>query len=213
MTAPRRALILIDIQNDYFSGPLEIHHPAAEAALARITSAIDTATEVGMPIAVVQHAIGEGAPVFDPTTPAFELHPEIEGRRTGSWKQIVKKHSSVFVDTELMAWLREDDIDTVTFTGFMTNNCVLASSVDTESLGLAAEVLSDATGAISIANDAGFASAKTVHETLMALLNSNWAAVGTTADWSEAVAAGAALTRSDFVSSAVAGAEQSAQVS
>lgn len=39
---------------------------------------------------------------------------------------------------------------------------------------LRAEVLSDATGAINLANTAGATSAETVHATLFALLNSNW---------------------------------------
>ena len=52
------------------------------------------------------------------------------------------------------------DVDTVTLVGYMTNNCVLASAVEAEFLGFTTEVLSDATGAINLANDAGFATLK-----------------------------------------------------
>ena len=65
---------------------------------------------------------------------------------------------------------RQHDVDTVTLAGYMTNNCVLASAVEAEFLGFSTEVLSDATGAINLANDAGFADAKTVHTTLLTLL-------------------------------------------
>ena len=44
----------------------------------------------------------------------------------------------------------------------------------------------------------------------MALLNSNWAAVHTTAEWIEALGTGSALAQSDFVSSAVEGARRAA---
>jgi len=49
-----------------------------------------------------------------------------------------------------------------------------------------------------------------VHTTLMALLNSNWAAVHTTAEWIEALGTGSALAQSDFVSWAVEGARRAA---
>jgi hypothetical protein len=79
--------------------------------------------------------------------------------------------------------LREQGIDTITLSGYMTNNCVIASAASAEPLGFTVEVLRDATGAIDLANDAGTASARQVHETLMALLHSNWAAVTDTAAW------------------------------
>lgn len=49
-----------------------------------------------------------------------------------------------------------------------------------------------------------------MHTTLMALLNSNWAAVHTTAEWIETLGTGSALAQSDFVSSAVEGARRAA---
>ena len=74
-----------------------------------------------------------------------------------------------------------------------------------EPLGLAVEVLSDATGAIDLVNDAGSAPARQVHETLMALLHSNWAAVTDTDTWIAALPTGEALTKSDLVTSAAQG--------
>ena len=171
-----------------------------------IARAVDAATAAGIPIVAVQHSAGEGAPVFAPGTPEFGLHPDIERRRTDAWKSVVKQYGSVYADTDLTAWLRRQDIDTVTLVGYMTNNCVLASAVEAESLGFNTEVLSDATGAISLANDAGFADAKTVHTTLLTLLNSNWAAVSTTGAWADALKAKEALKKSDLGSSAIAGA-------
>ncbi|MFI6823195.1 isochorismatase family protein [Micromonospora sp. NPDC050187] len=212
MTTPRRALILIDVQQDYFGGgPLEIQYPPHVESLPQITRAIDAATAAGIPVVAVQHAMGEDAPVFNPTQPGFQLHPEVESRRTAGWKSVVKQYGTVFAGTDLLAWLREREIDTITLVGYMTNNCVLASAAEAETHGLAAEVLSDATGAINIANEAGFADAKTVHTTLLALLNSNFAAVADTVTWSSAVAAGRLLPKSDLGTSAVLGAQRAAR--
>ncbi|MER7485095.1 hypothetical protein ABTY20_03970 [Streptomyces sp. NPDC126497] len=87
----------------------------------------------------------------------------------------------------------------------MTNNCLLSTSAAAEPLGFTVEVLSDATGAIHIANEAGTASAQQVHETLMTLPHSNWAAVTTTDTWAAAVADENPLPKSDLVTSAAQG--------
>lgn len=211
MASPRRALVLVDIQQQYFDGPLEIHSPSHTDSLAKITQAIDAANEASLPVVVVQHSAGPGAPVFNPDAAEFALHPEIERLRTDDWKHVVKQYSSVYPGTGLAEWLRERDIDTVTLAGYMTNNCILASAAEAEVLGFTTEVLSDATGAIHLSNAAGSASATTVHQTLMALLQSNWAAVASTDEWAAAAAAGSSIAASNLVESAIAGAQHAAQ--
>jgi nicotinamidase-related amidase len=208
VNSPRRALVVIDVQQVYFDGPLEIQHPPHAESLPHVARAIDAANAAGIPVIAVQHTMGEEAPLFNPTQPDFQLHPEIAGRRTDGWKQVVKDRSSIYSGTDVADWLREQGVDTVTLVGYMTNNCVLASAVEAEGLGFATEVLDDATGAINLANDAGVADAKTVHATLMTLLNSNWAAVASTEAWTRAVEAQQPLPKSDLGTSAVEGARQ-----
>lgn len=87
----------------------------------------------------------------------------------------------------------------------MTNNCDIATAVEAEGLGLAAEVLSDATGAIHLANEMGKVPAEVLHEVLLVLLHSNFAAVGTTEAWVTAVQSGEALPKSDLGTSATQG--------
>ncbi|WP_072312850.1 isochorismatase family protein [Agrococcus sp. Marseille-P2731] len=208
MTSPRRALVVIDVQQEYFGGPLEIGYPAHSDSLPRIVGAIDAANAAGVPVAVIQHTAGAGAPVFDPEGPRFALHPAVEERRTDRWKSVVKRFGSVYADTDVAQWLQEQQVDTVTLVGYMTNNCVLASAVEGEGLGLKTEVLADATGAVHLANHVGAVDAQTVHTTLMTLLASNWAAVGAVEEWVAALEAGEPMRRSDLGSSAVAGAQQ-----
>ena len=85
------------------------------------------------------------------------------------------------------------------------NNCILASAAQAETLGLATEVLSDATGAIDLRNQAGAADAEAIHAMLMTLLHSNWASVATTDQWCRALARGGPLPGGNLVSSAMAG--------
>ncbi|GAA1750782.1 isochorismatase family protein [Kocuria aegyptia] len=213
MPSPQRALVLIDVQQDYFGGgPLEIQHPTHTESLPRIVRAIEAADAAGIPVVAVQHTMGDGAPVFDPTQPGFQLHPEVARRRGENWKTVVKQYGSVYADTDVSTWLHEQGVDTVTLVGYMTNNCVLASAVEGEGLGFTTEVLADATGAVNLTNEVGSVDAETVHTTLMTLLHSNWAAVASTETWVQALNAQQPMPGSDLGSSAAAGAQQRATV-
>lgn len=206
MSAPRRALIVIDPQQEYFTGLLPIQYPPRDESIRRIADAIDAAERAGIPVVMVQHDAGDAAPVFDSTKQEFRLHASLEERDASAWKRVVKDYSSVFPGTGLHEWLLENDVDTITLAGYMTNNCVIASAADAETRGITVEVLSDATGAIDIANEGGSADAKTVHTTLMALLHSNWAAAAPTAAWVAAVESGTTLAQGNLPESAAAGA-------
>lgn len=128
MTPARRALIVIDAQQEYFTGRLRIQYPPRDESIQRINDAIDAAERVGIPVVMVQHAMSEGAPAFSPSTPQFRLHSSLEERDAATWKSVVKQYSSIFPGTGLDEWFREQGIDTITLTGYMTNNCVLASA-------------------------------------------------------------------------------------
>ncbi|GAA2731179.1 isochorismatase family protein [Actinocorallia aurantiaca] len=207
MTSPRRALIVIDAQQEYFDGPLTIQHPPREATVAAIVDAVNAAVAAGIPVVAVQHTAPAESPVFASGSAGWRLHPEVERAVQGA-KKIEKRFSSVFPQTGLAEWLRDQGVDTVTFAGYMTNNCDLASVVDAETLGFEAEVLSDATGAIHLANAAGKVSAGDLHRTLMVLFQSSMAAVATTGEWRKALESGAALEKSNLVVSALDGLQQ-----
>ena len=207
MTAPRRALIVIDVQNEYFDAdrPLAVAYPPRDESLKRVLTAMDAAHDAGVPVVTVAHVWPAGSPVFAEGAEETRLHPDVAARSDAVAAHVVKQGSSVFTADGLPEWLRDNAIDTLTLVGYMTNNCVLASAAGAEPAGIAVEVLADATGAIHLANAAGSASAQQVHETLMVLLHSNWAAVAGTDAWIDAVAAGRPLDKSDLGSSALQG--------
>lgn len=205
MTSPRRALILVDIQNEYFDGPMEIQYPPREEALAAIIEAITIAGENNLPIAAIRHELPEGAPVYAAGSPGAALHPEIAKLVQPDWHQETKIFASVFAGTNLEEWVHNQEVDTITLVGFMTNNCVIGSAVGAESLGLNVEVLSDATGAIDISNAAGSVDAKTLHTALLTVLHSNLAAVTDTAGWKKSVTDKVAVSAGNLVESALEG--------
>ncbi|MEV7604157.1 isochorismatase family protein [Paenarthrobacter sp. NPDC089322] len=202
---PHRALIVIDAQQEYFDGLLPIQYPDRDQSITSIQTAIKAAEQTGTPVVVVQHELPAEAPVFAAGSATWQNHPQVAVHENAAARLINKQYSTIFADTDLEAWLREQGIDTITLAGYMTNNCVVASAAAAEPLGFTVEVLSDATGAIDLANDAGTASARQVHETLMALMHSNWAAVTDTATWTAALRTGTTPTKSDLITSAAQG--------
>ena len=178
---PRRALIVIDVQNEYFTGQLRIEYPDPQHSLARIGQAMDAAHAAGIPIVVVQHQAPAGAPIFAPGSHGVALHPDIARRPHDLL--LTKQLASCFAGTNLADWLREREIDTVTVVGYMTHNCDLSTVIEGMHLGFKMELLSDATGSLPYANKAGTATAEEIHRVVSVVMQARFAAVLTTDEW------------------------------
>ena len=99
---PKRALLVIDVQNEYFTGKLPITYPAG--SLTNVLSAMDAAHAQGVPIVAIQHASPQpDAAVFRKGSKEWELHPEVAAR-----PHDVLIHKSLpgsLTGTELETWL------------------------------------------------------------------------------------------------------------
>lgn len=198
-----RALIVIDVQNEYETGVLPIVHPPLATSLPNIGTAMDTARSAGIPVIVVRQQAPEGAATFAAGSPGAELHPVVDGRPHDH--VVVKTFPGAFTGTDLGPWLRERDISLVTLVGFMTQNCIDATAKQAFDAGLGVEILDDATGTLPYANSAGRVDAEQLHRTILVALNARFAAVGSTADWVRAIAAGESLAGSTVFDSAAEG--------
>ena len=160
----KRALVVIDVQNEYFSGLLPITHP--QGHLQNILRAMDAASACDVPTVVVQHASAQpDKPFFRPGSPQWQLHPEVESRRRDLL--IEKNLPGSFTGTSLEDWLRARGIDTVTIAGYMTHMCCDTTARQAVHLGFAAEFLSDATGTLPLSNAAGEVSAEELHRAIL----------------------------------------------
>lgn len=177
----RRALIVIDVQNEYVTGRLPIEYPAVELSLDNIGRAMDAARAGGIPVVVVRNGTPAGTPIFALGSDGWQLHPVVAGRPRDH--HVDKNLPSAFSGTDLEAWLRARGIDCLTVVGYMTHNCVDATVKHAVHLGLSAEVLEDATGSVPYANRAGTADARQIHETFMVVMQSRFASVMSTAAW------------------------------
>ena len=197
--APKRALIVIDVQNEYFSGNLRIEYPPVGDSLPNILRAMDAAHAAGIPVVVVRHLAPAGAPIFAPGSHGVELHPQVAERPRDLL--LDKSKASALSGTGLGDWLRERDVDTLTLVGYMTHNCDDSTARQAAHEGWQVEFLDDASGSLPYANSAGAATAEEIHRVFSVVLHSSFAAVASTADWLAAVASGKALERDNIYAS------------
>ncbi|SIT49997.1 Isochorismatase hydrolase [Paraburkholderia piptadeniae] len=199
MSTPRRAVIVIDVQNEYVTGDLPIEYPDVQTSLANIGRAIDAARAARIPVVVVQNLTPPGAPIFARGSDGAELHPVVASRERDHF--IEKALPSAFTNTDLADWLAARDIDTLTVVGYMTHNCDASTINHALHMGLAVEFLHDATGSVPYENSAGFASAEEIHRVLSVVLQSRFAAVASTQQWIAAVESGGQLERGSIYAS------------
>lgn len=198
--SPRRALLVIDVQDMYFDGQtLPIEYPPVTQSLPNITAAMDAAHSANIPVVVVRHAPPAGASDAERSAPHWQLHPDIARRPADH--AIEKPRPSVFTDTDLAEWIAQHGIDTLAIVGYMTHNCDASTVYEAAHRGLKVEFLSDATGALAYENSAGRVSAEEVHRVYSVVFHTNFAAVSTTAAWIDAIGTGQSLPMDNIFAS------------
>ncbi|TIT72715.1 MAG: isochorismatase family protein, partial [Mesorhizobium sp.] len=63
-TQPRRALVVVDVQNDYNGGNLAIQHPPFADSVANVARAMDAAAAAGIKVVVIKQMAPETSPIF-----------------------------------------------------------------------------------------------------------------------------------------------------
>ncbi|PRC94495.1 cysteine hydrolase family protein [Solimicrobium silvestre] len=195
----KRALVVIDVQNEYFSGNLLVEYPDPNVSLKNVGLAMDVAHAAGVPILVVQHTAPQGAPIFQKGQPEWELHDIVKSRKHDHY--VEKNLASIFSGTNVATWLKENEIDTLSIIGYMTQNCNASTIYQAMHDGYKVEVLNDATGAVPYSNEAGRATAEEIHRVFNVVFHSNFAAVVSTADWIQTVHADAPIAKGDVFTS------------
>ena len=183
----KRALLVIDVQNEYFpGGALPVTHPAA--SLARITDAMDGAAEAGVPIVIIQHGTeNPEAKAFLKGSRGWRVKGEVEVRKRAV--VIEKTLPGSFTGTKLEAWMKENGVDTVTISGYMTQLCCDTTARQAVHLGYQVEFLSDATGTLDITNSAGTVTAEELHRAILVTQQARFSKVLTTDAWIDSLGA------------------------
>ena len=157
-----RALLVIDVQDEYFTGALPITHPVGH--LERILEVMDAAAG-RIPTVVIQHH-SEDRPIFHRGSKEWELHPEVAARPRDLL--IEKSLPGSFTNTPLEEWLRERGIMTVSIVGYMTHMCCDTTARQAVHRGFKSEFLSDATGTLPLSNAGGEVTAEELQRSILA---------------------------------------------
>jgi len=179
----KRVLLVIDVQNEYFTGKLPVTYP--QDSFKNILSCIDAAAMANIPAVLIQHIAPEDSKVFAKGSSGADIHPEVLSRPHHSI--IVKSLPGSFTKTGLEACLKELSVDTVAICGYMTQMCCDTTARQAFHMGFNVEFISDATGTLNISNYAGSASAESLHNAILVTQAMRFSKVLSTADWTTAI--------------------------
>ena len=186
----KRALIVVDIQNDYFAGgrcPLV----GIDAAADNAARAIAAARDAGDLVVHIRHEFRTAdAPFFAPGSHGAQIHPKAQSQ--DSETVVVKHFPNAFRDTGLKALLDKSGIEEVTIVGAMSHMCVDAATRAACDFGYKVTVVHDACATRDLTFNEVTVPAAQVHAAFMAALASSYAKVISIADHLSATAVPAA---------------------
>ena len=131
LVAKSTALLVIDFQNEYFTGRMPI--PDGTKALENTRRLRAFADKEHIQVIHVQHIAPNGAAVFAKDGKTVDFHPLMKPRPQD--KVIQKTTVSVFASTDIDAQLKKAGIKTLIISGLMTHACVAAAARDATPLG------------------------------------------------------------------------------
>ena len=141
----RTALVLVDLQNDYFSGGrFELENTDLAAKKAGQLLAHFRQNE--MPVIHIQHLFKEAnAGFFVANTPGADIESSVEPKENEP--VIIKHHIDSFIETTLEQTLVELAIDNLVIVGAMAQACVQTICRSAVNKGYKCQVISDAIAA------------------------------------------------------------------
>jgi nicotinamidase-related amidase len=179
------ALVVIDIQNEYFPGGA-LTLPDAEGAAQRAAAAIEAARSAGIPVVHIRHEEPDSEEWFVPGSRGAQTNDTVAP--AGDEPVIVKHFPNSFLDTDLAERLAAADAKRVAFCGMMTSMCVDATVRAAADLGLEPVLVDDACAAPDLEHRGRKIPADAVHAAFAAALGDEIATLTQGADFSAAPA-------------------------
>ncbi len=175
------ALLIIDVQNDYFPGgkmPLSGEEEAAK----KVKHLLEYHRAHNMPVIHIRHiATEQGATFFLPNTSGAEINDLVAPREDE--KVIIKHYPNSFRETDLLGYLKSKGITRLIVCGMMTDVCVDATVRAAKDYNMVNLVISDACATHDRELNGEIISASDVQESYlagMAALNDFYTQVTTT---------------------------------
>lgn len=159
-----QALIVIDIQNDYFKGGKNCLFNTEEVAK-RAKKVIDKFREKKLPIIHIQHLASKESAFFNRGTVGAEIN-EIVKPINGE-KTITKGKPSSFLNTELDDYLKKLKINDIVLVGMMSHYCVDSTARSGKELGYSVTVIEDCCTTMNVEYMGELVDAKNIHAVTM----------------------------------------------
>lgn len=175
-----QALLLIDLQNDYFpDGSMELHGACEALENARLL--LEGFRKDRRPIIHVQHINTHvGATFFLPETEGVKIHKDLTPR---DGETVLVKHApSSFYGTNLAGHLKEQGLVSLMVCGMMTHMCIDTTVRAARDYGLTITLAGDACATRDLVFAGETIPARVVQKTFLAALQGVFAEVVETAD-------------------------------
>ena len=170
-----KALLLVDIQNDYFPGGAMDLAGSPEAG-ARAGELLRVFRQKSLPIIHIQHiSARQGATFFLPGTKGVQIHESvapIEGETV-----FRKNFPNSFRETPLLEYLHHHQIMQIVIVGMMTHMCIDTTTRAAADLGFQCTLVHDACATRSLSFGGATVSAEQVQTAFLASLNGAFAKV------------------------------------
>lgn len=181
----KQALIIIDIQNDYFEGGnIPLVNPVEASVNAG--KVLEHFRANNLPIAHIQHvsANPEAMPIFVEGTKGIEIYENV--KPLDGEKVFQKYYPNSFRDTGLLDYLKANDITEVIITGMMTHMCVDATTRAAFDFGYKCTVIGDTCASRDLVINGKTVKADDVHHAFLAALEFFYAEIKSTKDFLKA---------------------------
>jgi nicotinamidase-related amidase len=176
-----KALLVVDIQNDYFEGGKMSLNGSLEASL-KAKNLIEKFRSKNIPIIFIQHiALKPDATFFLSDTIGVEIHENVKPIK--SEKIIIKHFPNSFKETVLLKYLNIIEVNKLIICGMMTHMCIDATTRAAKDLGFNCTLIGDACATKNLEYNGVKINANEVHNSFLAALNKTYANVVSTEEY------------------------------
>ncbi|MDR2915148.1 MAG: cysteine hydrolase [Tannerella sp.] len=179
----KKALLIIDLQNDYFEGGTNTLVGSWEASL-NAKALLNDFRSKSLPVVHIQHfSTRPGSTFFIPGTRGVEIHENvtpIDGE-----KVIAKNYPNGFRETNLLDYLQSNHINDLVICGMMTHMCVDATTRAAKDFGFSCTVIGNACATRNLEIQGETVVASEVQKSFLAALNYFYSTVMDTKDYLE----------------------------
>lgn len=177
----KEALLLIDIQNDYFPGG-KMELVSMEEAAKKAGKLLKVFRTASKPVFFIKHmSTRSDATFFVPGTQGTDIHSSVSPLPD---ETVIEKHfPNSFLQTELLSVLKESEVTDLIICGAMSHMCIDTTVRAAKELGFKCTLIADACATRNLKFGEEILPAQTVHASFMAALDGMFATIMTTEEY------------------------------